>query len=73
MDGLVELKEGTYTIKVDICPGTDEQIEAIEDFIQATPEERARLLSLGMVTSSVLAQIMPTIRAVGESVRHEAS
>ncbi len=47
MDDLVELKKGTYTIRVEIQPDTDEQIEAIEAFVQATPEERARLLAVG--------------------------
>ncbi len=73
MDGLVELEEDTYTIRVDIRPDTDEQIEAIEDFIQATPEERARLLSLGLVTSSIMAQVMPAILIVGEAHRYAAS
>lgn len=66
-------KEGTYIVQVEIQLGTDEQIEAIEAFIHATPEERARLLFLGWVTRSIMAQVYPALIVIKESPRHAVS
>ncbi len=61
------------TVQVKIRPDTDGQVAAIEAFVQATPEGRARLLSPALVTSSILAQMHPALLVIGESPQHAAN
>lgn len=61
------------TVQVKIRPDTDGQVVPIEAFVQPTPEERARLLSLALVTSSILAQMHPALLVIGEPPQHAAN
>lgn len=53
-DGLISSDGNKHILRVEVRTETDEQVAAMETFIQATPEERAKLLAMAKVTRDIV-------------------
>ncbi len=53
-DGLVSSDGNKHILQVEVRPTTDEQMVAMEAFIQATPEDRAKLLGMAKATRNIM-------------------
>lgn len=54
IDGLVSSDGNKHILQVEVRTTTDEQVVAMEAFIQATPEDRANLLAMAKTTRDIM-------------------
>lgn len=63
-DGLISSDGNKHIFQVEVRAMTDEQMVAMEVFIQATPEERAKLLRLGLTARQIVETFTPVASMV---------
>lgn len=56
-DGLVSSERNKHILQVEVWATTDEQMAAMEAFIQATPEDKAKMLAIAKSIQDIMATL----------------